>query len=198
MSRRSKANIELAKTVVGPNNEVALGPIMVDLARQVHPLVLGEGYRRRQQTRSLAELLLAPHVKNATNRKKIVDFLSSDSGSHDYTLNCREAGALGLPVEKCSKNLYPVVSKLFKNFRDEMKLGEPFNVNHFPAKILGKTRTEFMIESARRQAIDVLLDQRLFVLDADRHDAFIHALDNPPAPGPKLRSLLRRVPAWQR
>jgi uncharacterized protein (DUF1778 family) len=66
------------------------------------------------------------------------------------------------------------------------------------AAILGKTRTEFMIESARRQAIDVLLDQRLFVLDADRYDAFMHALDNPPAPGPKLRSLLRRTPAWQK
>ncbi len=66
------------------------------------------------------------------------------------------------------------------------------------AAIQGKTRTEFMIESARRQAIDVLLDQRLFVLDSDRYDAFMHALDNPPAPGPKLRALLRRVPAWQK
>ncbi len=66
------------------------------------------------------------------------------------------------------------------------------------AAVLGKTRTEFMIESARRQAIDVLLDQRLFALDADRHDAFMAALDHPPAPGPKLRSLLRRVPAWQK
>lgn len=66
------------------------------------------------------------------------------------------------------------------------------------AAILGKTRTEFMIESARQQAIDVLLDQRLFVLDADRYDAFMRALDNPPAPGPKLRSLLRRIPAWQK
>jgi uncharacterized protein (DUF1778 family) len=66
------------------------------------------------------------------------------------------------------------------------------------AAILGKTRTEFMIDSARRQAIDVLLDQRLFVLDTDRYDAFLYALDNPPAPGPKLRSLLRRVPAWQK
>ncbi len=66
------------------------------------------------------------------------------------------------------------------------------------AAILGKTRTEFMIESARRQAIDVLLDQRLFVLDPERYDAFMHALDNPPAPGPKLRSLLRRVPAWRK
>lgn len=66
------------------------------------------------------------------------------------------------------------------------------------AAILGKTRTEFMIESARRQAIDVVLDQRLFVLDSDRYDAFVYALDNPPAPGPKLRSLLRRAPAWQK
>ena len=66
------------------------------------------------------------------------------------------------------------------------------------AAVLGKTRTEFMVESARKEAVDVLLDQRLFVLDPDRHEAFMHALDNPPAPGPKLRSLLRRVPAWQR
>jgi uncharacterized protein (DUF1778 family) len=65
------------------------------------------------------------------------------------------------------------------------------------AAILGKTRTDFMIDSARALAIDVLLDQRLFVLDADRYDAFIHALDNPPAPGPKLRALLRRKPAWE-
>ena len=65
------------------------------------------------------------------------------------------------------------------------------------AAILGKTRTEFMVESARLQAIDVLLDQRLFGLDAERYDAFMAALDDPPAPGPKLRSLLRRAPAWR-
>ncbi|WP_119389877.1 DUF1778 domain-containing protein [Taklimakanibacter lacteus] len=66
------------------------------------------------------------------------------------------------------------------------------------AAVLGKTRTEFMIDSARRQAVDVLLDQRLFVLDPARYDAFMQALDNPPAPGPKLRSLLRRTPVWQK
>lgn len=65
------------------------------------------------------------------------------------------------------------------------------------ATVLGKTRTEFMVESARNVAIDVLLDQRLFVLDPKRYDAFVHALDNPAAPGPKLRSLLRRTPAWE-
>lgn len=65
------------------------------------------------------------------------------------------------------------------------------------AALMGKTRTEFMVESARRQAVDVLLDQRLFALEPERYDAFVAALDNPPAPGPKLKALLRRVPAWQ-
>jgi uncharacterized protein (DUF1778 family) len=66
------------------------------------------------------------------------------------------------------------------------------------ATILGKTRTEFMVDSARRVAIDVLLDQRLFVLDTERYEAFMLALDNPLAPGPRLRSLLRRTPAWKK
>ncbi len=65
------------------------------------------------------------------------------------------------------------------------------------AAVLGKTRTEFMVESARRQAVDVLLDQRLFTLDPDRFDAFVQVLDNPPAPGPKLKALLRLTPPWQ-
>ena len=66
------------------------------------------------------------------------------------------------------------------------------------AAVLGKTRTEFMVEAAPHQAIDVLLDQRLFKLDADRFDAFMNAIDNPPEPGQRLRSLLRQVPAWQK
>ena len=65
------------------------------------------------------------------------------------------------------------------------------------AVVLGKTRTEFMVGSARRQAIDVLLDQRLSASDSHHHDAFMHVLDNPAAPGPKLRCLPRRGPAWQ-
>ena len=64
------------------------------------------------------------------------------------------------------------------------------------AGLLGKTRTEFMIDSARSLAIDVLLDQRLFVLGSEDYDAFVQALDQPAAPGPKLHELLHRKPAW--
>jgi uncharacterized protein (DUF1778 family) len=66
------------------------------------------------------------------------------------------------------------------------------------AAVLGKTRTDFMVDSARALAIDVLLDQRLFVLEGQSYDAFVDALDNAPAPGPKLRALLARKPAWER
>lgn len=64
------------------------------------------------------------------------------------------------------------------------------------AAVLGKTRTEFMVDSARTRAVDVLLDQRLFVLDDTNYDAFVDALDNPPEPGPKLRALMQRKPIW--
>lgn len=65
------------------------------------------------------------------------------------------------------------------------------------ASLLGKTRTEFMVESARRLAIEVLLDQRLFQLDSDSYTSFVDALEHPPPPGPKLRALLRRPPVWK-
>lgn len=65
------------------------------------------------------------------------------------------------------------------------------------AAALGKTRTEFMLDSARTAAVDVLLERRIFMLDPERYDAFAQALDAPPAPGPRLRSLLRRRPAWE-
>ncbi|MEL6064108.1 MULTISPECIES: type II toxin-antitoxin system TacA family antitoxin [unclassified Methylobacterium] len=65
------------------------------------------------------------------------------------------------------------------------------------ASIIGKTRTEFMIETARRHAIDVLLDQRLFVLTPDQHDAFTQALDNPRPAGAHLKALMKRRPPWE-
>ncbi len=65
------------------------------------------------------------------------------------------------------------------------------------AAATGKTRAEFMVESARRQAIEVLLEKRPFALNSGRYDALARALEYPPAPGPKLKWLLSRVPAWR-
>ena len=66
------------------------------------------------------------------------------------------------------------------------------------ARALGKTRTEFMVETARRQAIDVLLDRRLIELETAGFESFAAALNTPSAPGPKLQALMSRKPAWER
>jgi uncharacterized protein (DUF1778 family) len=65
------------------------------------------------------------------------------------------------------------------------------------ASAVGKSRSEFILDSARKHAIDVLLDQRLFVLDADQYDSFMKVLDNPPPAGPKLKALMKRRPRWR-
>lgn len=65
------------------------------------------------------------------------------------------------------------------------------------ATAVGKTLSEFVLDSARQRAIDVLLDQRLFVLDHERYGAFISALDSPPPAGAKLKALMKRKPLWQ-
>lgn len=66
------------------------------------------------------------------------------------------------------------------------------------ASVVGKSLSEFMLDSARKHAIDVLLDQRLFILDTDKYDAFVSALDNPPPAGKALKALMRRRPLWQK
>lgn len=66
------------------------------------------------------------------------------------------------------------------------------------ASSAGKTLSEFVLDSARKQAVDVLLDRRLFVLESDRYAAFVRALDNPPPAGAKLKALMKRRPLWQK
>lgn len=66
------------------------------------------------------------------------------------------------------------------------------------AALMGKTRSEFILESVRQHAIDVLLDQRLFSLGSEQYDAFVRALDNPPEPPERLKALLADKAPWER
>lgn len=63
------------------------------------------------------------------------------------------------------------------------------------ASAANKTLTEFLLDSGLHAACDTLADRRAFVLDEARWDAFMAALDAPPADNPRLRALLRRKPA---
>lgn len=65
------------------------------------------------------------------------------------------------------------------------------------AASLGMSRTEFVLDSARQHAVDVLLDRRVFHLDEEASAAFARALAEPVAPNEALRRLMRRPAPWE-
>jgi len=105
----------------------ALANVLIDLSSKIHPLVLGEIFRSRAQIRFLAGKLIKYQVDDEEKVKSIIDFLCADSGSHDYTINRREAAAMGLRVVKPSDSLYALIKKVHASYSDEMKLLQPFS-----------------------------------------------------------------------
>ena len=67
------------------------------------------------------------------------------------------------------------------------------------ATLLGKSRSDFMLEVACREATDVLLDQRLFLLDEQQFQAFEEALTQPLDKDRQQRvsRLLQSVSPWE-
>lgn len=64
------------------------------------------------------------------------------------------------------------------------------------AKRLGKSRTEFVLDTMREASENVLLDQRLLILDDVAFGAFGAMLDAPAEPGEGLRRTLTTPPPW--
>jgi uncharacterized protein (DUF1778 family) len=65
------------------------------------------------------------------------------------------------------------------------------------AQVLGKSRSDFMLEVACREAEDVLLDRTYFRLDLEAFARFNELLDNPPPPSDELRALLLSKAPWE-
>jgi uncharacterized protein (DUF1778 family) len=65
------------------------------------------------------------------------------------------------------------------------------------AEHLGKSRSEFVIETMRREAREILLDQTVFKVDAKTYRAFLAELDRPPRDNPRLRALFQRKAPWE-
>ena len=104
----------------------ALTSILTGLAEHIHPLVLGEIFRSRAQIRFLARKLLTVQVQDEGKINSIIDFLCADSGSHDYTINRREAADLGLNVDKPSDELYHLLRAVHLDYVEELKMREPY------------------------------------------------------------------------
>ncbi|MDQ2901029.1 MAG: DUF1778 domain-containing protein [Acidobacteriota bacterium] len=66
------------------------------------------------------------------------------------------------------------------------------------AETLGRSRSDFMLETACREAKTVLLDRRYFVVPEAAFKQFTALLDKPPRDNPRLRRLLRTKAPWEK
>ncbi len=98
------------------------------LADKVHPLALGDVYRRRQQIELLARTLLQARGTGEGDIEKIVKKLTTELGSHDYPIYRSEARELlGSQVAGDDPELEDLLSRLLDDFSDEMLFGRPYH-----------------------------------------------------------------------
>ncbi len=65
------------------------------------------------------------------------------------------------------------------------------------ATVLGKNRSDFMLEAACERAQSVLIDQVFFSLDADQFQKFTAMLDAPQKPNAGLERLMAVKAPWE-
>ncbi len=65
------------------------------------------------------------------------------------------------------------------------------------AHLLGKSRTDFLLDAGRRAAEDTLLDRTLFKVSPKAYKDFIARLDASPAPNEKLRRTMTTKAPWE-
>ncbi len=120
--------LDFARQGAGLKDPAQLKDIFQRLSDHVHPLVLGDVFRSRSQIRMLARRLLAKQVTDEKKIDRILEFLCSESGSHDYTIYRQEArDELGLKVERPDDTLYTKLKAMYDDFAAELRLAEPYS-----------------------------------------------------------------------
>ena len=140
--------LDAAREELMIKGEEALTSVLLNLTSHIHPLVLGEIFRSQAQIRFLAKKLLPRQVDDDEKIKSIIDFLCADSGSHDYTIDRREAADLGLKIEKPSDAFYKQLREIHLSYMEELKLLEPYTPQAYLAGKTVNTPISFSITRA--------------------------------------------------
>lgn len=120
--------IDLAKKECGLKDKNSLVQIFLKLSDHVHPLALGEVFRARGQIQMLADRLLSKRNStiNMMKKKKIINILCREAGSHDFTISRREARELDLAVETPTMGLYGLLKQIHDDISKELDLFNSF------------------------------------------------------------------------
>lgn len=94
----------------------------------------------------------------------------------------------------------PVSAPAAATPRDTLNLrikAEDRNLIDRAAALTGRTKTDFVLDAARRAAEDALLDRTLFVVGPHALETFRALLDAPPQPNGRLRRTLLTPAPWE-
>jgi uncharacterized protein (DUF1778 family) len=64
------------------------------------------------------------------------------------------------------------------------------------AELLGKTRTDFMLEACERRAEEVLLDHTVFTVSHEIYAEYLARLDAPAQPNERLKRTMTTKAPW--
>lgn len=66
------------------------------------------------------------------------------------------------------------------------------------AELLGKNRTDFVLDAARHAAEEALLERTVFLVNPKSYAEFLKRLDAPPRPNARLRRTLHTSAPWEK
>lgn len=119
--------LEIARKVLRIRNKTSRANILIELSKKIHPHTLGAVYKSRSQIQMIAKKLLKYQNINRSKVRNIINFLCSESGSHDYTIYRNEAiGSLGLNIQKPNDTEYTLIRDIYNDIQNEFKLLTPF------------------------------------------------------------------------
>ena len=149
---------ELAKEQAGFNKPEELDKVFDNLAKNIHPLALGNVYKARLQIRMLAKNLLKMHLSAEKKIDKIVKAFTEELYSHDYLISRGEAKKkIGLSsVIYPDTDLETRIWNLYRVYENDLEINNIFN----PDVFLGEENERTLV--ANRAYIESLSKSHVF------------------------------------
>ncbi|MFA6521583.1 MAG: hypothetical protein WCT53_04325 [Candidatus Gracilibacteria bacterium] len=143
------AYMSLVKDQFTLRGEGVLSEAFHTLAKEIHPLALGNVHRVYKQIRKLADSILQLRgiaSQSKEERNKIIDTLTVEFYSHSHAINYAEATKLlGAQTESADEEMDNLLWNLLEAYYEEMKINSPFNlVEHME----GKTTDSMTVDTA--------------------------------------------------
>jgi len=134
------AFFELASERAGIKREANTLEVFRELTKNVHPLAVGNVQRAHMQIRRLARRLLALHLDEKANARRIdgiIKTLTTEFYTHLHAINRREAiPILGKWVRMATGGEEPLIWELFDSYAGALELAKKFNL---PDYLAGQT-----------------------------------------------------------